>query len=155
MSEDVPKKEIYHFYKPGRHRKIAGPEVMWPLLLKYFEWKKTHTMERQELIKSGEGWGEIIQVPLQRPAGWEEFLMFCNVSKNYFTDMMAKDKPRYDTFSGVIEELKEIIRKQKFDGAALGLYHANIISRDLGLVDKAEFNGTIVVEQPGDGEDDE
>ena len=42
---------------------------------------------------------------------------------------------------GVIREAEEIIRRQKFEGASADLLNANIIARDLGLADKAEFTG--------------
>ncbi|MDC9826565.1 terminase small subunit, partial [Devosia sp. ZB163] len=35
----------------------------------------------------------------------------------------------------------EIIRAQKFEGAAAGLLNPNIIARDLGLADKQELTG--------------
>ena len=37
--------------------------------------------------------------------------------------------------------MEEIIRQQKFEGAAANLLNANIIARDLGLADKAEITG--------------
>lgn len=116
-------------------------------------------MYRPEVIKSGDMCGEIIQVALLRPMGWEEFTQFCNVKYNYFNDMKSKDPNRYALFSSVISAIQDQIRKQKFDGAALNLYNGNIISRDLGLADKSEVNHTIIVEQPGqrmiDDEDDD
>lgn len=43
--------------------------------------------------------------------------------------------------------VEEIIRTQKFEGAAVGAFNANIIARDLGLSDKKEIDGKFQVEQ--------
>ena len=37
--------------------------------------------------------------------------------------------------------MKQIIKTQKFEGAAAELLNANIIARDLGLADKKELGG--------------
>jgi hypothetical protein len=44
-------------------------------------------------------------------------------------------------FSRVVTRAEEVIRSQKFAGAAADLLNANIIARDLGLTDKQEFSG--------------
>jgi hypothetical protein len=48
--------------------------------------------------------------------------------------MIRKNKD----FSEVIHAIEEIIRTQKFEGAAVGAFNANIIARDLGMVDKKD-----------------
>ncbi len=45
-------------------------------------------------------------------------------------------KEEYKDFFGVYTRISQIIRTQKFEGAAVGLFNANIIARDLGLADK-------------------
>ena len=44
-------------------------------------------------------------------------------------------------FSEVTTRVDEIIRTQKFQGAAADLLNPNIIARDLGLADKSELTG--------------
>ncbi len=41
-------------------------------------------------------------------------------------------------FIEVIEFIEEVMFTQKFEGAAVGAFNANIISRELGLVDKVD-----------------
>ena len=41
----------------------------------------------------------------------------------------------------VIHKIEDCIYNQKFEGAIIGLYNANIIARDLGLSDKNELTG--------------
>lgn len=44
-------------------------------------------------------------------------------------------------FSKTVREVEEIIRDQKFTGAAADLLNSNIIARDLGLADRSELSG--------------
>lgn len=44
-------------------------------------------------------------------------------------------------FGSVTTRAEEIIRRQKFEGAAAEFLNANIIARDLGLADKSELTG--------------
>ena len=44
-------------------------------------------------------------------------------------------------FSSVITRIEQTIYAQKFEGAAVGSFNANIIARDLGLKDKSELTG--------------
>ena len=46
-----------------------------------------------------------------------------------------------DDFVPVTTRVAEIIRTQKFQGAAAELLNANIIARELGLADKSELSG--------------
>ena len=46
-----------------------------------------------------------------------------------------------DGFKAVTTRICEIIRAQKFQGAASEFFNANIIARDLGLSDKQEHTG--------------
>lgn len=43
-----------------------------------------------------------------------------------------------EDLSSVINQVDNIIYTQKFEGATVGIYNANIIARDLGLMDKVD-----------------
>lgn len=62
-----------------------------------------------------------------------------------------------EDFYGVVAKADKIIRAQKFAGAAADLLNANIIARDLGLVDKKEehHKGTIGVSEMSEQQIDE
>ncbi|SMP36850.1 terminase small subunit, partial [Shimia sagamensis] len=53
-------------------------------------------------------------------------------------------KSRKD-LSSVMTRVEQIIRQQKFEGAAAELLNPNIIARDLGLADKKEIGGELSV----------
>lgn len=44
-------------------------------------------------------------------------------------------------FGEITARIDDVIRSQKFAGAAADLLNANIIARDLGLADKSELTG--------------
>ena len=55
---------------------------------------------------------------------------------NTTLDDWAKKDPKY---SKVITQVLQMMNAYKFEGAAAGLLHANIIARDLGLADKKDI----------------
>jgi hypothetical protein len=58
-------------------------------------------------------------------------------------DAWRQYKTRSDGFAAVTEAIEQCIKEQKFGGAAANLLNANIIARDLGLVDKKDISGSI------------
>ena len=59
---------------------------------------------------------------------------------------LEEKKKEAEDYLQVITRARQIIRTQKFEGAAAGFFKEQIIIRDLGLVDKQE--STIIEEQP-------
>ena len=55
-------------------------------------------------------------------------------------------------YADVTEAIEEIIRVQKFEGAAAGLLNANLVARDLGLTEKQEQAVAHTVVQLSEGE---
>ena len=51
------------------------------------------------------------------------------------------DYRKREDFTPVITRAEEVIRTQKFTGAAAEMLNPNIIARDLGLSDKSELTG--------------
>ena len=56
-----------------------------------------------------------------------------------------RDYCKREDYSEVTAKIEDIIRTQKFSGAAADLLNANIIARDLGLADKKEIDGNMSV----------
>ena len=67
--------------------------------------------------------------------------VFLGVNSNYFNQFeknLNPDKEIDKEIADVITLVREVIFVQKFEGAAVGAYKANIISRNLGLMEKKE-----------------
>lgn len=119
---------------PGRPRSYQ-PDELWDKALEYFEWTENNPWYKNEAVKGGDAVGTIIQVPTSRPFTQTGFCVFAGISMATF-EVYSK----IEEFLGVTTRIKEIMYTQKFEGATVGAYNANIIARDLGLTDKVDQN---------------
>lgn len=124
--------------KHGRDKLFASPELLWDAACEYFEWCDKNPLETLEY--NGKDAIECI-VPKMRAYTWSGLEAYLDIDsfREYRTN------PTYKEFSQIITRIEKIIYTQKFEGAAAGLLNANIIARDLGLVDKQEQTGNINV----------
>lgn len=168
MSEDQEKldKRIGNqFWKlrstHGREKIFDSPDAMWEAACEYFQWCTDNPIISVEQRKSsGKGItiviaddddesplerSDLIQLPLMRPFTWEGIAMFmdCDVKtlRDYCTEESHKD------FHPIHTRIREVIYRQKFEGAAVGLLNHSIIARDLGLIDRRQQE-THEVDQP-------
>ena len=81
-----------------------------------------------------------VELPTARPYTITGLCLYLDCNVQYFTDFENRltDSNQDKGFSVVITRIRETIYTQKFEGAAVGAYNANIIARDLGLTDKRE-----------------
>lgn len=138
--------------KHGRDKLFATPELMWEAACGYFEWCDDNPWFKNEAIKSGDMAGTIVSVPTSRPYTIEGLCGYIDCNKVYFnhfenTLTNKKDIKSID-FSKVITRIREVIYRQKFEGASIGAFNPSIIARDLGLTDKTDTNVTVKTEQP-------
>ena len=66
--------------------------------------------------------------------------------KEFVEGLTEENYKKLEDYVDTCTRIRDIIANQKFEGAAVGAYNANLISRDLGLVEKS--NTTIAIEQP-------
>lgn len=64
------------------------------------------------------------------------------------TDDTWRNYKQKKDFLGVIRHVEQIIYVNKFEGAAVGMYNANIISRDLGLHEKKSNLPSEIIVRP-------
>ncbi|KAA2242824.1 DNA-packaging protein [Chitinophaga agrisoli] len=132
--------------KHGRDKIFSSPEDLWAAACEYFEWVDNNPLIAIEFYGRD---AERCEVEKMRPYTWDGLETFLDIDslREY------KTNETYKAFSQVITRIGKIIYTQKFEGAAAGLLHANIIARDLGLADKKEVEQkTIIVETPDDDE---
>ena len=118
------------YEKIGRPLGFETPEILWEECKLYFE-----ECDKSPFIKTestvGERGDSVKTSEHKIPYTWLGLCVFLSVC-----DLDAYKKR--EEFSGVIKVLDNIIRNQKFSGAAAGLFNSNIIARDLGLVEKKQ-----------------
>ena len=130
----------------GRKKLFESPELLWEAACEYFQWCIDNPLVEEKLFHSN---GVIIKGKenKMRPFTLIGVCHYCDCNKGYFNDFesaLKEDKTNLNKdFSVVITRIREVIYKQKFEGAAAGFLNPNIIARDLGLADKKE------VEQKG------
>lgn len=143
--------------KHGRDMIFATPELMGDAAREYYEWNNENPL--YDYQASG---GEVIRVPKMRAMTMQGLTRFLGVNSKYFAQFKRTmneeiltleqvEKPNeeqknrlnilYD-FSNVITGIEEMVFEHKFTGAAAGFLNANLISRDLGMLDKKEINHT-------------
>jgi hypothetical protein len=126
--------------KHGRDKLFESAKLLQAEAYKYFNWCDLHPWWKNEPIKSGERAGKVMKVAIARPYTLTGLCIYLNASANFWKEF-RKNKKLTEDFLVVIEDIEQVIYTQKFEGAAVGAFNANIISRDLGLIEKSELGG--------------
>lgn len=138
----------------GRDKLFKTAKLLWEAASQYFEWCDSNPWIKKEQLKkptytkhkNGKvTYHDICEIPTARPYTLSGLCIFLGTNRLYFNDFKEslegkKDKKSKD-FSVIIHAIEEIIYTQKFEGAAVGAFNANIIARDLKLRDGHELTG--------------
>lgn len=119
----------------GPTPKFSDPETLWAACLEYFEWVEANPLYEAKPFAYQ---GVVVQESVAKMRAMT-ILGLCNfldLSHDAWTDYRAGDD-----LGGVVKRAEQIIRQQKFEGAAADLLNPNIIARDLGLAEKQEVGG--------------
>lgn len=134
--------------KHGRDKLFATPDLMWEACCEYFQWCEDNPLIKKDWVGKD---GDQISREFDRPFTLHGLCLYLDCNTGYFNDFEReirekKDKESKD-FSAVITHAKETIYNQKFSGAAVGFFNANIIARDLGLTDKTDNKHDVILTQ--------
>lgn len=121
--------------KHGRDKIFSNPDELWDASCEYFEW-----VDSNPLIAYEWNGKDPIKCDLEkmRPFTLKGLCLFLGVNEKYFNHIEQTN----EDFVNVSTRIRDIIFTQKFEGAAAGFFNPNIMSRDLGLVDKQEKHST-------------
>lgn len=140
----------------GRPYKFK-PEEFEKAWEEYFAWCDANPWYKKEAIKSGELAGKLVDIPIDRPYTEIGFCSFHGLGEKYLAQLADTLKGKEDEvsiqLSNILTRARAKCYAQKFEGAAVGIYNANIIARALGLTDKSET--TVIAEQPLFGDDND
>jgi len=122
--------------KHGRDKIFSTPEILWDAAVEYFEWVEENPLYEQK------AWchqGEVIteDMPKMRAMTFGGLCIFLDVDKKTWDMYKARED-----FIPITNRISEVIRDQKFSGAAADLLNASIIARDLGLKDQTSNEHT-------------
>lgn len=116
--------QFWKLSTPNNEPKFKTSKELWEACQKYFN----HVDENPWLQPNKKA------VPMKVPYTLQGLQLFIGIHKTTWSDW----RNNREDLSYVISMIEQIIYDDKFTGAAIGFYNANIISRDLGLVDKQE-----------------
>lgn len=128
--------------KHGRDKLFTTPELLEEAAYEYFSWCVENPWVRIDFKGKD---ADKVEIPTARPFTIQGLVLFLDCSRDWWNKFKA-DEANKDFF-GVISRIDTIIYTQKFEGAVVGAFNANIISRDLGLVDRKEVAGELKIEQ--------
>lgn len=120
----------------GPNPKFSTPQDLWNACVEYFEWAaETPLLEDKVIAFQGESKHEPLSK--MRAMTISALCVFLHISRSTWDEWR---KSRTD-LSDIMQRVEAVIFAQKFEGAAAGLLNANIIARDLGLVERKEHSG--------------
>ena len=119
----------------GRPKLFESPEMLREAADEYFEITAARFWKEQKLSNGG----KVVEMKISPPFTLAGFCLFVGASRHWWNEMKAREEKAKDSqFLEVIRYISETIELQQFEGASIGAFNANIISRNLGLVDKKE-----------------
>lgn len=128
---------------PAGRPRFFTPDEFEQAWIDYFKWCDDNPWVKNEAIKSGDNAGKIIPIPTARPYSEIGFCAFHGLGEHYINHLgnrlETQDDEESQQLAYILTRARAKCRSQKFEGAAVGAFNANIIARDLGMVDKSEL----------------
>lgn len=118
--------------KHGRDKIFKTPDMLWQAACEYFEYTDSRKWKKKDWVGKD---AEQVEREFDTPYTLTGLVIFLDVNSGFWSEF-KKNNPDY---SEIITRIENIIYTQKFEGAAVGMFNANIIARDLGLNDKADL----------------
>jgi hypothetical protein len=125
--------------KHGRDLIFSTPEILWEACQEYFESVDARKWYTTEF--NGKDAKEC-HVPNETPYTWTGLYLFLDSNHTTWCDYENRED-----FVSICTRVRNIIYTQKFEGATVGAFNANVISRDLGLTDKTENKTEVSITQ--------
>lgn len=119
----------------GRNPIFASPDDLWDACVEYFAWVEDHPLYETRAYSSKDG-VRMAEVPKMRAMTIAGLCLFLDIHQSTWAEYRKRDG-----FGPTCARVDDVIRTQKFAGAAADLLNPSIIARDLGLADRAEHLG--------------
>lgn len=119
----------------GRKPLFSSPDQLWEACTEYFAWVEANPLYEDKII-SFQGVATHVPCAKMRAMTISGLCIFLDIARRSWDEYRLKKD-----FSPVCEQVEQIIRDQKFTGAAADLLNPSIIARDLGLAERTEHTG--------------
>jgi hypothetical protein len=121
----------------GRPLTFATANDLWEHCVEYFDWCEEHPLYEDNLV-TFQGVTKHEPCAKMRAMTTVGLCLFLGITTETWRQYRNKKE-----FSDITTRADQVIRTQKFEGAAAELLNSNIIARDLGLAEKSEVSGKI------------
>ena len=125
--------------KHGRDKLFSSADLLWEAACEYFQWCEDNPWYKIDFKGKD---AEEVKIPTARPFTIQGLCRFLDCSSSYFREFKRSPPKDSKDFLTVITRIEETIYQHKFEGAVVGAFNANIISRDLGLADKQHIENS-------------
>ncbi len=116
------------------------PEDLWKSMCQYFMWCEENPIYKKEMIKQT---GALTTYEIPRP--YDLITMCCvhlGISPSYILDLSKRNDP--EGYGDVARRGLAVIRAQKYEYAATGIFNANLIGKELGFDTGKEKSAAII-----------
>lgn len=119
----------------GALANFHSAEALWQACTEYFQWCEDNPLYEDAVFAYK---GDISHEPIAKMRAMTigSMCIFIGISYQNWVEYRTRDH-----FKAVTSLVDEIIKAQKFQGAAAGLLNPTVIIRDLGIADKSEVTG--------------
>lgn len=136
--------------KHGRDKLFSDSVTLTGEAFSYFDWCDRHPWEKTELVKY-QGYASEAEVPLGRPYTMDGLTYYLGVSGAYFRAAKSNLKDKIERQKATPEEvelleaiylIEQVIRTQNIEGAAVGVFSANLVARIHNIAENVNSNNT-------------
>lgn len=136
--------------KHGRAKIFESAELLRSEACAYFHWCDTHPWYRTELVKY-KGYADEQDIPLGRPYSMEGLTVYLAISGSYFRTARTALREKVENKTATEEEIdlldaiewiEAVVRTQNIEGAAVGVFNSNLISRIHQIAENVNQNNT-------------
>jgi hypothetical protein len=119
----------------GPKERFTDPAVLWDACVEYFDWVERNPLWENKVAQFQ---GAPVDMPIAKMRAMTigGLCLLLNIAHKTWIEWRGRQD-----LSEVVSRVEEVIKTQKFQGAAADLLNPNIIARDLGLSDKQELTG--------------
>jgi len=118
----------------GRDKLFETPEALWNAACEYFQYCDENPWIKKDWVGKD---GDEVERPTQRPYTQKGLCIFLDCDEETLNNYATK--AGYEAYFGIVRAIKNIIYTQKFEGALVGAFNANLVARELGISDKQEI----------------
>lgn len=119
--------------KHGRDKTFSSPELLWESACEYFEATDARKWVRKDWVGK-----DAFEVQRETETPYTKSGLCLFLDCDWRTIESLKDDSNKD-FLQIVTRIEQVIYTQKIEGASVGAFNASIVSRELGLADKADI----------------